>query len=521
MAALAPTFAPTRGSSHVHDNHPTAHSDPFWQDMPRKPPMPLNVPLPPVISEKIQNPPNTKQGRQTSANQVRRPQCTHMVVTRVYDERICHLCHNVPSLGWLYICRQDYELDLVGIGDPEAHPAPPVGDNDILEIKALASKSLGLSPSVVKGIRSGHYSIEQADMLIKQKHHVLAVIEQETKTTKPKLPQNQATELQPSHSAENVIASLGTTVSPPEQMLRASQHQVGQTPSKAVGGASSGRSTNLHGEQQTCNYQVCHACRPFFKDRLYQSFERVISGREPAVTEDHWQQLPIFNASVVRNIGLRSATSSNPSPQLASGQSFRTDGTDEGTSDWTTTSATISETDSELIDEQDPYPCPGPGSCPLVSRNTGCAYDHSFDNGVRAFKHGSGPEPSLVRMTPENSLSRILRTRGSIPDTPGSMSTASSISLPSPGATPLTPVRPTDESFEDALMMCMKPGKAATICGPYLDVTRGGKTVRLALRGKTSCSSLGSEVGVEGGVALTEEAVGTGIPDILTDDESS
>ena len=126
-------------------------------------------------------------------------------------------------------------------------------------------------------------------------------------------------------------------------------------------------------------------------------------------------------------------------------------------------------------------------------------------------------------MTPENSESRLRRVHGSVSGTPGgSVSTASSVSLPTPSAVPLTPITPTDECFEDALMMRMKkkPGKAATISGPFLDA-KPRKRLGFGLRGRESHSSLGSEVEVEGGVALTEEAVRAGIPDILTDDEES
>ncbi|KAK1057623.1 hypothetical protein LTR74_013997, partial [Friedmanniomyces endolithicus] len=134
--------------------------------------------------------------------------------------------------------------------------------------------------------------------------------------------------------------------------------------------------------------------------------------------------------------------------------------------------------------------------------------------------------PDLTRMTPDNSLTRLRRVRGNISDTPGggSTSTASSISLPTPGFAPLTPIMPTDQSFEDALTMRLsKPGKAATICGPYLSGKQWSGRYGLGpgLHGEDSSSSLGSEVEVECGVALRESAVQDGVPDILTDDEQT
>lgn len=189
----------------------------------------------------------------------------------------------------------------------------------------------------------------------------------------------------------------------------------------------------------------------------------------------------------------------------------------------TPTSATISESESEKLEGADRYPCPGAGVCPLYSRSAGCAYDTGFDDGLRALNHGFGPEPDLTRMTPENSLTKLRHTRGSISDTPGgSTSTGSSLSLPTPSTAPLTPLTPAHQSFEDALSMRLgKKNKAATISGPLGGNRRRSGRLGLSVRGKDSTSSLGSEVEVAGGVALTEEALETGVPDVFTDDDEA
>ena len=67
--------------------------------------------------------------------------------------------------------------------------------------------------------------------------------------------------------------------------------------------------------------------------------------------------------------------------------------------------------------------------------------------------------------------------------------------------------------------MTSKPGKAATVCGvlsPSMSFDHARLSVGSDMSGKDSHSSFGSEVEVEGGVALTEEAVETGLPDILS-----
>jgi hypothetical protein len=82
---------------------------------------------------------------------------------------------------------------------------------------------------------------------------------------------------------------------------------------------------------------------------------------------------------------------------------------------------------------------------------------------------------------------------------------------------PLTPGTPTIESYEDDIMS--KPGKAATVCdvlSPSMNFDHSRLSVGSDMSGKDSHDSFGSEVEVEGGVALTEEAVETGLPDIIT-----
>ena len=160
--------------------------------------------------------------------------------------------------------------------------------------------------------------------------------------------------------------------------------------------------------------------------------------------------------------------------------------------------------------------------CPLFTPDSGCAYDTGFDDGFRLLNHGFGPDPDLSRITPENSLSKLQQLRGSLHDTPGgASSTASSISLPTPSTAPLVPLTPVSVPFDEELSRRLgKSGKAVSMLD-FLpsDRRRASTRLGLGLHGNDSSSSFGSAVEVEGGVALTEEAVETGSPDILTDGE--
>ena len=121
-------------------------------------------------------------------------------------------------------------------------------------------------------------------------------------------------------------------------------------------------------------------------------------------------------------------------------------------------------------------------------------------------------------MTPENSRSQLRRVQSTLQDTPGGTSTASSISLPTPSTAPLAPPTPTDESFDEALSKRLaKSSKAVSMLEILPSAERQANESRaLVLHDSDSTHSVGSEMEVQGGVALTEEAVGTGQPDIIT-----
>ncbi|KAK1056246.1 hypothetical protein LTR33_013937 [Friedmanniomyces endolithicus] len=533
MATAPPMFAPMRLSSLANnDDAPTTTSqDPFWHATPRTlTSRGESASGKAAMHKTVPQPPTTKQPRQAASAPARRPQCTHMTMDRVHSNLACHMCQKGPSIGWLYVCTQDRDFDQLMSSTHSGSSALLPNESSHDDVQARLAESVGITAGVVEGIRNRAYSVEQVDKLIQQKVHLLATIRGQEISSTSDSPQAKIARSRTQSATDSVIASVGTTAIPPVQI------SVSRTPlpnpdstSTSQSDGTTGSTRKIKSKKQNCNFQVCHACRPFFKDRLYMSFEMMLSGRLPAITEEDIKKLPMLDPAIVRNLGVHQPhRSSIPTPlSTRFGRNVHQgDGTDEDASDWTPTSATISEaSDSDRQEEADLYPCPGAGICPLWSRYSGCAYDvGQFDDGLRALNHGFGPEPDLTRMTPDNSLTRLRRVRGSISDTPGggSTSTASSISLPTPGIAPLTPITPTDQSFEDALTMRLsKPGKAATICGPYLTgKQRSGRYgLGLGLHGKDSSSSLGSEVEVEGGVALRKSAVQDGVPDILTDDE--
>jgi hypothetical protein len=437
-------------------------------------------------------------------------------------------------MGWLYVCRQDRLLAHLDSMTIETEPIVIPDESNYNDVMARLATSLHMSSHIIDQIRVGAYSPTEIDKLITQKEHVLAVIRKAENAVEDTPPSLAA--VRKSHDpTANIIASVGAT---PPASTTARTSVRNNIPRSTHSASSANTSQNDKHKGTTvktdqCNYMVCHHCRPFVSDRLPITVESIVKGEQPAITEEEIMSLPMHHPATVRNLGLRPSPARRPHflglgfgmSESADLTMLQRDGvadgaTPDGYSPSDTSSSLYDDEEDEDYEEYDPHPCPGPGVCPVYSRNSGCAYDGDFDDGHRAANHGYRLEhefdntaAAAEHITPDRARVRLRRVEGSVADTPGrTSSSGSSLSLPTPTTMPLTPVTPTDEHFEDVLSSRLyKPGKAATVCG-----VRSANMAFGGLRGKNSHSSLGSELEVAGGVALTEEAVETGLPDIVT-----
>lgn len=449
------------------------------------------------------------------------------------------MCGRIPEIGWLYACRQDWliasQQDSVATAAESAIVVPD--DSNYFDVMARFASSIKMSPSVVKQIRDGHYNDDQVEKLIAQKEHLISTIKKTEGLSTENTPASLHSKVFQSHA--NIIASLGFA-----GVFSASNQQQSDaspsSPTKAKQSHARNDSTTATTAKQSqmkmdrCNYMVCHGCRPFLSDRLFANIGSVVHGVYPDITPAEAETLPILDAAVVRGFGLSQTVATPPrclersaSLDITLAQAREGDWEDETPLEWTTSSnsSSLYDDDPHELPTFDPYPCPGPGVCPVYSRNSGCAYDsHDFNDGQRALNHGfvsphqAAMAAKATHTTPERPRARLRHVEGSVSDTPGrTSSSASSISLPTPFTMPLTPATPTAQHYEDEITI--KPGKAATVCGvlsPAMNFDRSRLSVGSDLSGKDSHDSFGSEVEVEGGVALTEEAVETGLPDIIT-----
>lgn len=565
MAATLATVSPANFLS--FKPHPASSTaDPFWplpprsrvDDMSRT--RPTDVPRAGDVSDLMAT--STPRNKPPPA---RRPQCTHMTITRLYGPTPCQICHSPPSLGWLYVCQQD--IDFAQTRSPSQPPLavvfPDESGGGAFDSQARVADSLGMSPSVTRGIRGGAYSLEEVKTLIEQKLHLLSTIRRAEGGGDGTPPKSDLKRSQ----AETALASLGpssiaftqlrlpmSTAGTPENTPSASRPSTPRSSPKIASRQSQ--------RQQPCNLQVCHPCRPFLRDRVYISFEAILSGTLPALTESEISRLPLIHPEVFHN---KMRNAETPPPPTSAGP-------DEEDDDFASSSTWTSSSDSDAT--VDPYPCPGPGSCGVFSRYSGCAYEKTgFDDGLRALNHGFGPGPetqvgmttTTTMTTPDHSIGDQQETpegalssssyysttlsgfdddgfkgfRSAAPEmatphvtamvtpersvrnhegTPGWCESSSSASSSSSLPAPLTPLKTGmeeemffDEAWNLHLALSSVGGKKArSFCV-------GEPPGRQCLKEKLLVprkASLGSEVEVRGGVALTEESVGLGLPDI-------
>lgn len=113
--------------------------------------------------------------RAPAPRRVKTPNCTHIDMDRSYGrDQLCYVCGREPSLGFLYVCRQDLN------GSSPIARAYPEGSCDGVGLKSELRRSLediGLSESVIVNAERGGYTDAQLQTLKKQKLELRQAIE--------------------------------------------------------------------------------------------------------------------------------------------------------------------------------------------------------------------------------------------------------------------------------------------------------------------------------------------------------
>jgi CRISPR/Cas system-associated protein Cas10 (large subunit of type III CRISPR-Cas system) len=105
---------------------------------------------------------------------VRTPNCTHLDMDRVYGrEQSCDVCGIPPLIGFLYECRQDYDVpSLRDLLAKDEDDQSEVAKTDV----RVQLQWLGLSESVISTAEQGYYTIAQLEKLKTQKKELQQII---------------------------------------------------------------------------------------------------------------------------------------------------------------------------------------------------------------------------------------------------------------------------------------------------------------------------------------------------------
>ncbi|KAK5003287.1 hypothetical protein LTR28_010352, partial [Elasticomyces elasticus] len=237
-----------------------------------------------------------------------------MQVERLYGAHACDLCRQPSSLGWLYTCKQDEHYGTShALQTISGNAQPPSDDDNNEEIQRHALRSLGLSKSIAEQVVNNEYSLEQLDLLVRQKQHLRNVI---AGAIRDALPDNGST----STGYENIPRKRRNNRSPGKELPTPDSTPTKPVPSQHVSSHNQGIATLASPmtanvitikrsastwQQPPCRFQCCHGCRPSFIDRLWVSFEAVFQDEYRPLTNMDASCLPVMDATVVKNLGLR------------------------------------------------------------------------------------------------------------------------------------------------------------------------------------------------------------------------
>ncbi|KAI4736219.1 hypothetical protein E4T50_13284 [Aureobasidium sp. EXF-12298] len=303
-----------------------------------------------------------------------------------------------------------------------------------------------------------------------------------------------------SESVINEFEKGGYTDDQVQKLIRQKQHlqQVLERSTKPLPSINhqAPEPTNTVSDDVRCDFKVCQRCGPVRKERCWASFEAVFEDEvRPIDNFELTEGLPFKDARIARTLGLRPPVKLVPFPVW--GESPIGSPAHSASSGYTSDGFS---TDDEFDDE----------SCGDALSSSSHEGEDSLEN-LRDPHHAHTPR-STIRLVSDSASRRMHRTSTAIndDDSPShSYTTTSSISLPTiPTTTSYTILPGCEETVQE--LRAQYSLKAMTDPEFY-----SGHSFGLA-SSVSSNSSVGSEVAVVGGFALTEEAMDNHTPDLFT-----
>ncbi|KAF2396897.1 hypothetical protein EJ06DRAFT_177330 [Trichodelitschia bisporula] len=399
-----------------------------------------------------------------------KPNCTHIKMDICFTDDRCDLCGRNSPFRWLYECKQDEVVtvarrqQLRTLRDTFTSPPTSV----IAELQ-----SLGFSESVIDQARNGHYTPAEIEKLKNQKLHLQKTIDKQMQTMR-------AGHNRSSSSATSSLQPEGVQVAETQSTLTVYR---GTRPNITVYNGNPRRtslsmvqrhaSIRRNSEALTkCNRKFCQYCRFYYKDRAFQSFGAVFAGEvQPPTFEP-----PISDVNVVRNLGLKKETFVETVTNIcAQYDSADSESTDDVFQDF-------DESPQDFVDHADPML----SQLALSDQLTNLELEYSHNSRFANRRESTEEDDSGNDISPETlraNLQRMFRTFA--PNDVG-------------------PVR------DSPVLASASPEQISHVMVTVAD--KGKET----LQPTNAESTPASEIEVDGGLALTEEAVEMQTPDLIT-----
>jgi hypothetical protein len=498
---------------------------------------------------------------------LRTANCTHTNMERVCGKGVdfyCDVCEKPLSnaIGVVYVCRR---IEGVDVPTPfgEISNSVVLTDVDIAEQEndmplRWQLQKIGLSESIIKQAEQGVYTEPQLQKLKRQKIEM-------NQTIQDKIQQEEINALAARLAAGEVLDGPSNNDGAPPTRNANGRQLVSQASNAGIRDRDIAKAppANWAKGDPTCGFRACHHCRPYFKDRAFINIDSIVSDSTPSVTPAIAALLSVKSAHQLRNVGLRPYTPRPIPPPIILGtvepasrwQNETT--TPSSVSATTATSSTpLTRTDSSLSVAT--FQTTQTDLSILQNTRQPRRRFYMLDNrSSRSIMRNMLAYPTpFLRQGLRSTIKEIFKTkkqRENNDSSPIAMQD-SSITLPIPRSGtardlttnervaeldigPLRRVRRAKEHVQsvEEVISCgfeTQPrvsagasitGVASSLHGqPYnmwnQQLAHGG-TVSVVSRSATSTPSgsvgEGGEVEVDGGVALTEEAVETHTPDIL------
>ena len=398
--------------------------------------------------------------------QQRRMACTHLTMKRQYGGYRCMICRRIPEIGWVYMCTQD-ETEVIdeeqdigsssdGTADSNGHWLVDA-DSDATEEQQRYPVTR-LSPWIEKAILDGHYTPEQELLLRLQKQNVNDKIAAATAHFHETEADNGASSKQ--------SPSLDTNSYLPFPVI----NQVSEPPPD-----DSLPSPPKPRMFPYCEHRACHNCRSTFRDRAWQRFGDIFEDTTEPYIDFESDERPLASPAVVATLGLHEPKRVRPQRPLL--HTFDSMGIHRARSTRRALEAATSD---------------GPDSVDVTDQ--------------REMSESKGFRNSIKRAFREMLMSR----RVSVASANSSKSSSVSTTRPSRNISRRNKLR--EEALTDE-MMAMDLGSWQRHSE---ELQIEASHIRLPGHdGHDGLDNQAEEVEVIDGVAVTEEAVDTGIADVI------